>query len=43
MFNGIIFNKGIVYKIKKSTKGVNIFIKSDLNVNLNEDKVISYS
>ena len=32
MFNGIIFNKGIVYKIKKSTKGVNIFIKSDLNV-----------
>ena len=32
MFNGIIFNKGIVNKIKTSTKGVNIFIKSNLNV-----------
>ena len=32
MFNGIIFNKGIVNKIKKSTKGVNIFVKSSLKV-----------
>ena len=32
MFNGIIFNKGIVDKIKKSTKGVNIFVKSNLKV-----------
>ena len=32
MFNGIIFNKGIVNKIKKSTKGVNIFVKSNLKV-----------
>ena len=32
MFNGIVFNKGIVKKIKKSTKGVNIFIKSNLKV-----------
>ena len=32
MFNGIIFNKGIVSKIKKSTKGVNIFVKSNLKV-----------
>ncbi len=32
MFNGIIFNKGIVNKIKKSTKGVNIFVKSNLSV-----------
>tara|TARA_B100001057_G_scaffold182438_1_gene183157 strand:+ start:1013 stop:1603 length:591 start_codon:yes stop_codon:yes gene_type:complete len=32
MFNGIIFNKGIVHKIKKSSKGVNIFIKSNLKV-----------
>tara|TARA_Y100001936_G_scaffold103634_1_gene101877 strand:- start:93 stop:683 length:591 start_codon:yes stop_codon:yes gene_type:complete len=33
MFNGIIFNKGIINKIKKSTKGVNIFVKSNLKVN----------
>jgi len=32
MFNGIIFNKGIINKIKKSTKGVNIFVKSNLKV-----------
>jgi len=32
MFNGIIFNKGIVKKIKKSTKGASIFIKSNLKV-----------
>ena len=32
MFNGIIFNKGIVNRIKKSTKGVNIFVKSNLRV-----------
>ena len=32
MFNGIIFNKGVVNNIKKSTKGVNIYIKSNLNV-----------
>ena len=32
MFNGIIFNKGIVKKIQKSPKGTNIYIKSDLKV-----------
>ncbi len=32
MFNGIIFNKGVINKIKKSTKGVNIFVKSNLKV-----------
>tara|TARA_B100000963_G_scaffold356036_1_gene375410 strand:+ start:2994 stop:3587 length:594 start_codon:yes stop_codon:yes gene_type:complete len=32
MFNGIIFNKGIVKKILKRPKGVEIFIKSDLNL-----------
>ena len=32
MFNGIIFNKGIVKKIQKRPKGINIFIKSDLKV-----------
>ncbi len=26
MFNGIIFNKGIINKIKKRAKGVNLFI-----------------
>ena len=32
MFNGIIFNKGTVNKIKKSKLGVNIFIKSNLKI-----------
>ena len=32
MFNGIIFNKGIIKKISKRTKGINIFVKSDLNL-----------
>ena len=40
MFNGIIFNKGIVNKIKKSTKGVNIFVKSNLKVK-NKDSGVS--
>ena len=30
MFNGIIFNKGIVKKIQKRPKGINIFLKSDI-------------
>jgi len=32
MFNGIIFNKGQVTKISKRSKGINIFISSDLNL-----------
>ena len=32
MFNGIIFNKGIVKKIQKRPKGINIFIKSDIKI-----------
>ncbi len=32
MFNGIIYNQGIIKKIIKRPKGLNIFIKSDLNV-----------
>ena len=32
MFNGIIFNQGIVKKIEKRYKGINIFIKSDLKL-----------
>ena len=33
MFNGIIFNKGLIKKISKRSKGINIFVKSDLNLN----------
>ena len=32
MFNGIIFNKGIVKKILKRPKGVNIFIQSNIRL-----------
>jgi riboflavin synthase len=32
MFNGIIFNKGLITKIFKRSKGINIFIKSDLKL-----------
>ena len=32
MFNGIIFNTGKVVKILKRKKGINIFIKSHLNL-----------
>ena len=29
MFNGIIFNKGLITKISKRSKGINIFVKSN--------------
>jgi len=32
MFNGIIYNQGIIAKVVKRPKGLNIFIKSDLKV-----------
>ena len=32
MFNGIIFNKGILKKVSKRSKGINIFIKSDIKL-----------
>ena len=32
MFNGIIYNKGIVKRIVKRPKGINIFVKSNLKV-----------
>ena len=32
MFNGIIFNKGILKKFLKRPKGINIFIKSDIKL-----------
>ena len=42
MFNGIIFNKGLIRKISKRSKGINIFIKSDLKLN-NKDIGVSVS
>ena len=33
MFNGIIFNKGFIKKTSKRSKGINIFVKSDLKLN----------
>ena len=32
MFNGIIFNKGILKKIVKRPKGLNVFLKSNLKL-----------
>ncbi|MDC0043903.1 riboflavin synthase [Candidatus Pelagibacter sp.] len=32
MFNGIIYNQGNIIKINRRSKGINIFIKSDLKV-----------
>ena len=32
MFNGIIFNQGLITKIQKRPKGINIFVKSDLRL-----------
>jgi riboflavin synthase len=32
MFNGIIFNKGVITRIEKRAKGINIFVKSDLEL-----------
>ncbi len=40
MFNGIIFNQGIVKKIEKRSKGINIFVKSDLKL-INKDIGVS--
>ena len=40
MFNGIIFNRGLITKISKRSKGLNIFVKSDLKLN-NKDIGVS--
>ena len=40
MFNGIIFNKGLITKILKRSKGTNIFVKSDLKLS-NKDIGVS--
>ena len=36
MFNGIIFKKGLITKILKRPKGINIFIKSDLKLGIRD-------
>ena len=36
MFNGIIFNKGLITKIIKRPKGINIFVKSNLKLALKD-------
>ena len=33
MFNGIIFHQGRIKKIKKRSKGINLFLDSNLNIN----------
>ena len=40
MFNGIIFNKGLVTKISKRPQGINIFVNSDLKLS-NKDIGVS--
>ena len=42
MFNGIIFNQGIVQNIQKRPNGINIFIKSDLKL-IKKDVGVSVS
>ena len=32
MFNGIIFNKGVIKEIFKRPKGINIFVKSNIKL-----------
>ena len=32
MFNGIIFNKGKIHKIQKNKNGINLFLKSQINI-----------
>jgi len=32
MFNGIIFNQGLITKFEKRSKGINIFVKADLKL-----------
>ncbi len=42
MFNGIIFNKAKVHKIKKRTKGVSLYLQSSIQIS-NKDLGISIS
>jgi len=40
MFNGIIFNQGLVHKVAKRPRGINLFVKSDLKLT-NKDMGVS--
>jgi riboflavin synthase len=40
MFNGIIFNQGLITKFEKRLKGINIFVKADLKLT-NKDLGVS--
>ena len=42
MFNGIIFDEGLVHKINKRKNGINLFLKSSIKIS-NKDKGISIS
>ena len=42
MFNGIIFDIGLITKVSKRFKGINIFVKSDLKLS-NKDIGVSVS
>jgi len=35
MFNGIIFNQGVIKKIERRKKGINLFLKSNLKIKKN--------
>tara|TARA_Y100000590_G_scaffold136120_1_gene155803 strand:+ start:3359 stop:3949 length:591 start_codon:yes stop_codon:yes gene_type:complete len=36
MFNGIIFNKGRIKKIKKRSRGINLFVESKIKLSVND-------
>ena len=36
MFNGIIFNQGIISEVKKRSKGINIFVKSNIRLTIKD-------
>ena len=40
MFNGIIFHQGIVKRIRKRKKGINVFIKANLKLTKKDVKTI---
>ena len=42
MFNGIIFKQGIIKKIQKRKKGINIFVKSELKLKTDLNKIETY-
>ena len=41
MFNGIIFNQGLITKFEKRSKGINIFVKADLKLTRKESSAAS--